>query len=139
MCDEIAENVGDLVSDDTVIYRACIRRIDLSQDKTEVRDIAFQKMGRLERNKDGLSFRSTAAACNEIDHYGILRIRVGDVHNLARGIEVRFDATDSSHILMRNLPCMDKPEEEVDARAVASELAFRAQVESSQPFKRPRP
>jgi hypothetical protein len=139
MCDEVADNVGDLVPDETVIYRACLRRTNLSPDKTQVRESAFQKAGKLERNKDGLSFRTTAAACNDLDHYGIFRIKAQDVRAIQRGVELHFDATDPSHVLMRNLPCMDRLEEQQDAEVVAAELSFRAEVESSTQFKKPKP
>ena len=137
MCDEEANDIGELVPNDTIIYRACTRRIDLSTDKTQVREIAFQKMGRIAKNKDGLSFRTTPAACNDLNHFGILRIRVGDIHGLNRNLEVRFDATDPSHVLLRNLPCMDRePQEKELAEAVAGELAFRAVPHSIVPFKK---
>lgn len=123
--------------DETVIFRACMRKNDLSDDRTKVREIAFQKYGKLPRNGDGLSFQTTADGCNSVDHFGIFRIKVGDIHGLGRGIEVRFDATDASHVLLRNLPCMDRePEERKLAEEVSSELAFRALPHSTQPFKR---
>jgi hypothetical protein len=66
-------------------------------------------MGRITRNKDGLSFRINADVCNDLDHYGILRIRVGEIHGLKR----------------KQL-----------AEAVASELAFRARPHSIEPYKK---
>ena len=140
MCDEESRDIGDLVPDETFIYRACTRRSDLAQGENRVREIAFQKIGKLERNKDGLSFRTTPEACNDIDHFGILRIRVGDIHELGKNIEARFDATDPTHVLLRNLPCMDRePAERIEAEAAAAELSFRAVPHSFEPNKKPRP
>jgi hypothetical protein len=138
MCDEESRDIGELVPNETIIYRACTRRSDLAQSENRVREIAFQKMGRLERNKDGLSFRTAPEGCNDVDHFGILRIRVGDIHELGRHLEVRFDANDPTHVLLRNLPCMDRePEEKVEAEATAAELSFLAVPHSFEPNKRP--
>lgn len=136
MCDEESSNIGDLVPDEVVLYRSFDRKNELSPDKTTVKELAFQKNGSLPKNKDGLSFRTTAEACNTRDHYGILQIRVGDIHDLRRNLEVRFDATNSSHILLRNLPCMEKEAEKKLAEEISSELAFRARPHSTIPYKK---
>ena len=138
MCDEESNNIGDVVPDDVVLYRALDRKNQLSDDKKQIREIAFQKAGKLPKHKDGLSFRTSAEACNTRDHYGILEIKVGDIHGLERNLEVRFDANDPSHILLRNLPCIDREEEKERAEAVSSELAWVAKPHSITPYKRPR-
>ena len=55
MCDEESRDISELVPDNVIIYRACKRRIELVPTENRVNEIAFQKMGRLEANKDGLS------------------------------------------------------------------------------------
>jgi hypothetical protein len=138
MCDEEANGIGEIVPDDRIIYRACSRSNFLTASKDAVREIAFQKDGR--NHRDGLSFALTPI--ESIRHleknHGIIRIVVGDIHQLGRGLEVRFDAADPLHVLIRNLPCMDRtPEEKELALAVSAELAMKAQVESGSSVPKP--
>ena|SRR5271165_6797839 len=132
MCDEEANGVGDLVPDGQTIYRACTRSSFLSVNKDAVEGIAFQKDGK--NHKDGLSLALSVA--DSVKHFprnhGAIRICVADIHGLNRGLEVHFDLTDSTHVLIRNLPCMDRdPNEKELALAVSAELAAAAQIESS--------
>ncbi len=135
MCDEEANDVGDLVPDDQVIYRACSRSNFLTPAKDAVREIAFQKDGR--NHKDGLSLATSVA--ESVKHlsknYGAIRIRVGDIHGLRRGLEVRFLISDPLHVVIRNLPCMDRsPEEKELALALSAELAGKAEIETAAPI-----
>jgi hypothetical protein len=138
MCDESAVGVGERVPDDLVLYRACSRSNFLTPTKDAVREIAFQKDGK--NHKDGLSL---ALSVNEsVKHlqknHGVIRITAGEIHQLGRGLEVRRDASDPQHVIVRNLPCMDRtPEEKELALAVSAELAARAQIESSKPVPKP--
>lgn len=136
MCDEEAVGIGEIVPDDTIIYRACTRSNFLSgndpANKDTIEPIAFQKDGK--NHKDGLSLALSAA--DSVSHFqknhGAIRITVGAVHGLGRGLEVRFDTTDQTHVIIRNLPCMDRePDEKEMALIVSSELAAAAEIESN--------
>jgi hypothetical protein len=137
MCDATSENIGNRVPDDVVIYRACTKSICLSPSKDSIEAPTFQKDGK--NHTDGLSCTTTPeASIAEVGSHGIARIRVGDIHQMGRGLEVRYDITDPVHVLIRNMPCMDREDAERGlAEAVASELAIRAVVESTARTKRP--
>jgi hypothetical protein len=135
MCDEQSKDVGEIVPDDAVVFRACSRRNFLSPSKDSVQPEAFQKDGR--NHKDGLSlaFDPTDAVRYLSKNHGTIKIRVGDIHALNRGLEVRFDLTDPRHVLIRNMPCMDRTlAERVLAEPLAAELAFAASVDSATPL-----
>jgi hypothetical protein len=136
MCDEEANAIGELVPDDRMVFRGCNRKNFLTPAKDAVQPEAFHKKGK--NHKDGLS-----VALTPIDsvryltkgNWGVIRIRVGDIHLLNRGLQVRFDLNDARHALIRNLACMDRGlEERAEAEATAAELAYRAQVESANPL-----
>ena len=132
MCDEEANDIGDLVPNDRVIYRACTRSSFLSSNKDAVEGIAFQKDGK--NRKDGLSLAlSVADSVKKFPkNHGAIRIAVAAIHGLNRGLEVRFDTTDPTHVRIRNLPCMDRSIEEKElALAVSAELAAIAVVEAN--------
>ncbi len=132
MCDEDSTGIGEIVPNDRTIYRACTRATDLSRDKIAVEPIAFQKNGR--NHTDGLSLALSVDACARQfpNNRGVIRISVGAIHGLDEGLEVRFDTTDPDHVIIRNLPCMDREAEEKErALAVSSELAAAAEIESS--------
>jgi hypothetical protein len=134
MCDEQSNGIGDIVPDDRVIYRACSRSSFLTPAKDAVSEVAFQKDGR--NHKDGLSLAFTALhSIRDLKkNHGIIRISVGAIHRINRGLEVRFDTTDPSHAIIRNLPCMDRGSEEKEqALAVSAELAAVAEIESASP------
>jgi hypothetical protein len=130
MCDQTLENIGELVPDNVVIYRACPRSTYLSRSKDAVEAPAFQKDGR--NHTDGLSCTLTAdESIRHVDSHGVVSILVRDIHQLGRELEVRYDTANDGHVLIRNLPCMDREAEERElAEAVASELAVRAEVQS---------
>src|SRR5579859_7631255 len=136
MCDSSSEGIGDRVPDDTVIYRACSKRGFLAADKLSVAELAFQKYGL--KDDDGLSCAlSPKAAVQGLNrNHGVIRIRVAEIHNLGRGLEVCFDRKEGmeNHVLIRGMPCMDRANEEQEANAVAAELAIRAEIESSLPY-----
>jgi hypothetical protein len=132
MCDEESIGIGDLVPGDTVIFRACTKKNFLTSSKDAVQPEAFQKQGT--NQKDGLSLALTPVdAVRRLNrNHGVIRIRVQDIHDLGRGLEVRFDTQLPNHVLIRNMACMDRsPEERANAEATATELALRAQVESA--------
>ena len=138
MCDEENNLVGDLIADETVIYRACSKSTFLSKSKDAVQDVAFYKQG--QNHKDGLSLALSSG--DSVKHlgtnYGVIRIRVGDIHALGLGLEVRADLADLSHVLLRNLPCMDRTDDEKQtALMVSSELANLAEIESASPVAKP--
>jgi hypothetical protein len=131
MCDEESNGVGEIVPNETTIYRACTKSRFLSEDKEFVEPLAFYKDGK--NHKDGLSvaFSLLDAVKNFPRNHGAIRTTVAEIHGLERGLEVRFDTTDPTHALIRKLPCLDRdPEEKELALAVASELAGVADVES---------
>jgi hypothetical protein len=133
MCDTESNFVGELVNDEIIIYRACSKSSFLSKSKDAVQDVAFYKQGM--NHTDGLSLAlSPADSIRELDsNHGVLRIRVGSIHGLGYGLEVRTYLTDATHVLIRNLPCMDREHEREAALKVASELAVLAEIESAQP------
>jgi hypothetical protein len=138
MCDEESNGIGDIVPDDRIIYRACSRSTFLTTAKDAASEVAFQKEGR--NHKDGLSLALTPidSISGLSKNHGIIRITVGDIHQLNRGLEVHFDTTDASHVIIRNLPCIDRgPEEKELALAVSAELAAIAEVESASPVLKP--
>src|SRR5260370_8422487 len=108
MCDEEANDIGEVVPDETVIYRACSRSTFLTPSKDAVREIAFQKDG--QNHKDGLSLATTAAESVRYleKNYGVIRITAGAIHHLGRGLEVRFNASNPLHALTLNFPCMEQ-------------------------------
>ncbi len=134
MCDEESSGIGDLVPDDTIVYRGCSRKNFLTPTKDAVAPAAFEKRGL--NHKDGLSL-----ALNMVDsvrpfkkgNFGAVAISVGDIHGLNRGLEVRFDIQIPGHIIVRNMPCMDRSHEKQAANEIAAELAFRATVASAVP------
>ncbi len=130
MCDATSVGVGELVPDDTVIYRGCSRKNFLAPARDAAQAEAFQKDGL--NHTDGLSLALTMhdSVRGLSKNHGAVAIRVGDIHSLNRGLEVRFDTTIANHVLIRNLPCMDRPHERADAEARASELAVLATVAS---------
>jgi hypothetical protein len=137
MCDEVAAGVGERVPDDVVLYRACSKPNFLTSAKDAVREIAFQKDGT--NHKDGLSLALSVEESVKYlkKNHGVIRITAGEIHRLDRGLEVRFKASEPLHVLIRNLPCMDRPEEKELALVVSAELAGKAQIESATPVAKP--
>jgi hypothetical protein len=128
MCDATSDGIGDLVPDDTILYRGCSRKNFLTLAKDAVQPEAFQKRT---SDTDGLSLALTMAdSVKGLDkNHGAISIRVRDIRALNRGLEVRFDTLTANHVLIRNLPCMDKINERMDAEARSAELALLASVE----------
>jgi hypothetical protein len=139
VCDE-EPKIGDLVPDNCIIYRGCSRKNFLNSQRDAVAAVAFQKQGR--NHKDGLSLALTAADSVkylEKGNFGVIRISVQAIHQLNEGLQVRYDATDPKHVLIRNLPCMDRDEEKERALKLSTELAAIAEVESATPLPNPPP
>jgi hypothetical protein len=135
MCDEESSGIGDLVPDDTIVYRGCSRKNFLTPSKDAVAPQAFQKSGL--NHKDGLSLALTmvdSVRPFKKGNFGAVAISVGDIHGLNRGLEVRFDLQTPGHIIVRNMPCMDRPHEMQTANEVSVELAFKATVASATPI-----
>jgi hypothetical protein len=136
MCDAEIEDVNGLVEGDTFIYLACRNKNFLTANKDAVREKAFEKKGL--NHKDGLSaaFSVGEAIQHLNENHGVIRIRVADINGLGRNLEVRVKNSEPTHILIRNLPCIDKEDEKSLANAVAGELASLAVVESAVPVPR---
>ncbi len=146
MCDEESNAIGDIVPDHCVSYRGCSRGTFLNKARDTVMEIAFQKEGK--KHKDGLSLALTPADSIKglSRNYGVIRISVGAIHQLNDGvapaerIEVRYDLTDPMHILIRNLPCMDRTDQEKErAMVLSAELSSIAEIESATPLPTPPP
>jgi hypothetical protein len=131
MCDADATDINGLVSDDRTIYLACRNKNFLTSTKDAVREKAFEKKGN--NHRDGLSaaFSVGEAIQYLTENHGVIRIRVADIHSLGRNLEVRVKISDPSHVIIRNLPCIDKEDERSDANAAAGELASLAEIESA--------
>jgi hypothetical protein len=130
MCDEESNNIGDHVPPERILYRACTKSKFLSAAKDSVDPIAFQKQGK--NHKDGLSLALSANDCAKSfpNNRGVISITVQQILSIERNLEVRFDLLDTSHVLIRRMPCMDREIEERSlAEAVASELSNLAKVE----------
>lgn len=112
MCDEQANGIGELVPNDGVVFRMCSRTNFLTPSKDAVQPEAFYKDGR--NHTDGLSLglNLQIAARSFPNNRGAIRIRVQDIHDLDRGLEVRFDLQKPGHVLIRNLACMDRDPKE---------------------------
>ena len=133
MCDEEAAPSGAVVPDQTVVYRACTRKQCLSGELRDfIEPLTFQKEGK--KHKDGLSLAISAEACARAcpRNYGIVRTTAGAIRNLNRGITIHFDTTDQDHIILRDVPCIDRDNEKELALVVSSELAAAAEIYSSQ-------
>lgn len=139
MCDEESSGIGELVPDNVIIYRGCSRSNFLTPSRDAATEIAFQKPP---KDKDGLSLALTAAdSVNGLNrNYGVIRITVGAIHGLNAGLEVRRDTTDPTHVLIRNLPCMHRDDQEKErALKLSAELAVAAEIESAKPIPTPPP
>jgi hypothetical protein len=132
MCDEESVGIGEAVPDDYVLYRACTKKNFLTRAKDSVQPEAFYKNGK--NHKDGLSLALTVeAAVGRLTTFGVIRITAGDVRSINRGMDVRFDANASTHVIIRNMPCMDRElAERQTAESVATELAHKSTIESTQ-------
>jgi hypothetical protein len=140
MCDEEAADIGAVVPDETVIYRACTRKNCLSGTQRDfIEAITFQKEG--QKHKDGLSLALSAEACARFcpRNFGIVKVTAGAIHHLNRGIEVHFDTADTDHVIVRNLPCIDRENEKEMAHVVSSEIAAASEIESNQHVDPPKP
>jgi hypothetical protein len=140
MCDEETVGIGAVVPDETVIFRACTRKDCLSGKQRDfIEPITFQKEG--QKHKDGLSFALSAEACARMcpRNHGIVKTTAGAIHGLDRGIEVHFDITDPEHVIVRNLPCIDRENEKELALASSSEIAAASEIESNQHVDPPKP
>jgi hypothetical protein len=133
MCDASSDGVGELVPDSATIYRGCSRKNFLTPTRDAAQPEAFQKNGL--NHTDGLSLALTVvdSVRGLGKNFGSIAISVRDIRALNRGLEVRYDTTTPNHVLIRNLPCMDRSNERAEAEAVAAELAFRATVASPNP------
>lgn len=136
MCDADGADINGLVPGDKIIYLACRNKNYLNAAKDAVREKAFEKKGL--NHTDGLSAAfSVAEAIQYLDeNHGVIRIRVEDITRLERNLEVRVKISDPAHVLIRNLPCIDREAEKSDANAVAGELAAAAEIESAVPVPR---
>lgn len=138
MCDAQGVAIGGVVPDATVLFRACSKPNFLNSTKDAVQEIAFQKDGK--NHQDGLSLAlSVDESVRPLKkNHGVIRITAAEIRGLGRGLEVHFDSSDPHHVIIRNLPCMDRtPEEKELALKVSAELAAIAHVESAVPVAKP--
>jgi hypothetical protein len=130
MCDATSDGIGDLVPRERALFRACTRS-NFYNSANEVQPEAFYKDGK--NQTDGLSFALTQeAAIGKKKTYGVIRITAAEIHAAREGMEARLDLHTENHVLVRNMPCMDRePGERAEAEKVAAELAFKARVVST--------
>ncbi|HLJ90508.1 MAG TPA: hypothetical protein VKZ53_27110 [Candidatus Angelobacter sp.] len=126
------------LEDNVVFYVACRNKNNLTPTRDAVAETIFEKKGL--NHRDGLSGALTIndAIRHLKKNHGVVRIRAGDIRNigrilLSRDLEIKITKSDSTHVLIRNMPCIDREHEEADANALASALAAIAEIESSDP------
>jgi|SRR6266498_2375783 len=112
--------LGNLLPDNSVIFRALKSASFLNDSKTDLVDKAyFCHKG---RDEDGLSFGRTAenAAMALDKNHGVSSIPVGDVHNLGRELDVYADSDPgfAGHALLKGLPMYE------DNPTLASDIAW---------------
>lgn len=140
MCDQDFENRGDLVPEETVLFRGCSSSNFLSKpNRDSVRDRAFLKDGA--RHPDGMSlgFTMIDSVRDLRENHGAVSILVRDIYTAAASVgiavEVRYDLSDREHhARIHNMPCKNRAQEERDALNFAEQLAKRAQVASPNPI-----
>jgi hypothetical protein len=130
MCDETSDGIGDIVLDNRVLFRACTRS-NFYNSANQVQPEAFYKDGK--NQTDGLSLALTQeAAIGTKKTYGVISITAGEVHAVRVDMKARLDLQTADHVLIRNMPCMDREaHERQEAEKVAAELAFKARVIST--------
>lgn len=143
MCDQDFQDRGDLVPEDTLLYRGCNSPNFLSKpDRKSVRDRAFLKNG--EKHPDGMSLAFTML--DSVKHlgenHGAVSIYVRDIYAAAQSagiqVEVRYDLQNpQQHARIHNMPCKNRQNEETAALKLAEQLAKNATVASSDPIDVP--
>jgi hypothetical protein len=129
------EDIGDLLSDDTVVYRAFSKDGHRKSSSKKVRRGCFN---RERKDDDGLSVGTTPAAAVQglAQNFGYCSITVREIHALNRGLEVRADKTKPGHAFICNLPFMetDNDEERASATELGGMLAHKAIAVTCEPY-----
>jgi hypothetical protein len=126
--------VGDILSDDVEVYRAFAEKAFRRRPK-EVRQKTY--FLRDEDVNDGLSVGITpqGAVRNLATNEGYCKIRVGDIHSLKLGLEVRADLNDPEHAFICHLPLMTISDgEREQAVFVARRLADASEIVTCDPY-----
>jgi hypothetical protein len=130
--------LGDRLADDASVFRAFAVEGYRHRKKNKVRRKAFY---RTKDHADGLSVGMSPehAVAGLAVNYGYCSIRVGPVHQLPHGLEVRPDLDSQGHALLLNLPFIDGTDQEREmAEVIAGQLVKIAQVVTCDCFP-PRP
>ena len=124
-------NVGEVLSDDVIIYRAFSDKSYRHRGRNKVRSGAY--LLREDEVQDGLSVGLTPKdAVKYLEkNFGYCSITVGTVHALPYDLKVRVDTTDSGHAFICNLPLVTySNRNREDAMLIAGELARKSKVET---------
>lgn len=128
-----AVHIGDLLGDDTDVYRAFA--LDGHRRKGKIRPRAFY---REREHTDGLSVGMSpdAAVAHLTTNHGYCQLRVQVVHALPDSLQVRADPQDAGHALIHNVPCIDSLDnnERKAAELVAGKLARCAVLVTDKPY-----
>jgi hypothetical protein len=128
-------NLGVLLNDDVLIYRAFAEKSYRDRNKNIVR--YFSYLLRDVDVADGLSVGlSPAAAIRDLlSNEGYCQILVGEIHRLPFGLQVRIDVNDANHAYICNLPLMTTSNEARErARFIGGELARKSIVVTCDPY-----
>lgn len=128
-------NLGNILADDVVVFRAFAEKKHRDRNKNEVRYFAYLLRGI--DVQDGLSVGLTADAA--IKHLqsneGYCQILVGLIHGLPFELKVRIDPNDPNHAFICNLPLLTISDEARErARFIGGELARRSVVVTCDPY-----
>jgi hypothetical protein len=128
-------NLGIVLGDDVLIYRAFAEKKYRNRDKNAVRYFAYV-LRDIDVN-DGLSVGlSPAAAVRGLQtNEGYCQILVGVIHALPFGLQVRLDLNEADHAYICNLPLMTISDANRErAMQIGNELARKSTVVTCDPF-----
>jgi hypothetical protein len=112
--------LGNLLPNESVVFRAFKSAYFLDNSKTELVDKAY--FCHKNRDEDGLSLGMTAEnAVMALDkNHGVSSLPVGAIHDLGRGLEVRedLDPAFAGHALVKGMPLYE------DNEKLASDIAW---------------
>jgi hypothetical protein len=123
--------LGNLLPDESEVFRGFSNRNFLDNSRTVIRDRAYL---RRKKDNDGLSVGVTPqdAVRNLRENYGVSGLSVERIHNLGRGLEVRADIGMIGHALICGLPFVELNREL--AEAIAQELVAISRVVYAEPY-----
>lgn len=127
-------NLGILLDDDVLIYRAFAEKSYRDRGKNVVRYFAYL-LRDLDVN-DGLSVGlSPAAVRGLLSNEGYCRISVGVIHGLPYGLQVRIDPNEPDHAYICNLPLITVSDESrARAMSIGNALARNSTVVTCDPY-----